>query len=314
MMSKAEGADTTPDVEHDVPAPTLGDVLRSARRHMEADRITVSAGAFAYRWFLSIFPTIIALLGIASLVGMPRSFAISLIHGAERALPAGAAHVFATAINQATRRTSRNLLATLIALLIALWSAVAGMVIVEQGLGAAFGVAQDRAFLAKRRVGLALLCASVVLGGGASALVVFGSSIGGIIRNGAPVSGAAFQSAWDVIRWVVALALVYLLLMTLYHFAPNRTNPRWRWTSIGAVVATTLWALVSLGFSLYTSNFSSYNNTYGAFAGVAILIFWLYLTGLAILIGGEIDAAYERLSRGERGDTAPAHRPDGMRP
>ena len=263
---------------------------------MERDRITVSAGAFAYRWFLSIFPAIIALLGFASLVGMPSSLAVNLIHGAERALPSGAAQVFATAINQATNRTSANLVATLVALLIALWSAVAGMVIVEQGLGAAFGVARDRNFLAKRGTGLALLLAAVVLGGGASALIVFGASIGNAIGHHAPVSGTTFQAAWGVVRWVVALALVNYLLTTIYYFAPNRKAPRWQWTSVGAIVATALWAIVSYGFSLYTSNFSSYNNTYGAFAGVAILIFWLYLTGLAVLVGGEIEAARERLA------------------
>ena len=105
----------------------------------------------------------------------------------------------------------------------------------------------------------------------------------------------AFEAAWDILRWIVALILVNLLFSMLYHFAPNRKSPPWRWTSVGAVVATILWAVVSYGFSLYTTDFSSYGKTYGAFAGVAILVFWLYLTGLAILVGGEINAARERL-------------------
>jgi membrane protein len=66
---------------------------------------------------------------------------------------------------------------------------------------------------------------------------------------------------------------------------------------VGAVIATVVWAVVSLAFSFYTSDLSSYSKTYGAFAGVAILIFWLYLTGLAILVGGEVNAALERLEK-----------------
>jgi membrane protein len=86
-----------------------------------------------------------------------------------------------------------------------------------------------------------------------------------------------------------------LLMSLLYYAAPNRPRSRWRWTSPGASFATILWAIVSLGFSFYTSKFGSYGSTYGAFAGVAILIFWLYLTGFAILIGGEVNAAIERI-------------------
>ncbi len=283
------------ELKDEVRGPGWREVLASAMRHMRVDRVTVAAGAFAFRWFLAIFPTILALLGVASLLSMPRSFAIELIHGVERALPSGAAQVFTDAIKQATLRTSRHLTATIVASLVALWSAVSGMVIVEQGLGIAYGVPHDRSFLAKRRVGLLLLIGGIILGGGASALSVFGSSIGDSIRHLAPISGVAFEAAWDILRWIVALILVNLLFSMLYHFAPNRKSPPWRWTSVGAVVATILWAVVSYGFSLYTTDFSSYGKTYGAFAGVAILVFWLYLTGLAILVGGEINAARERL-------------------
>jgi membrane protein len=109
-----------------------------------------------------------------------------------------------------------------------------------------------------------------------------------------PVGGGVFAVGWTALRWVIALGLINVLLSLVYSLAPHRARPRWRWTSTGTVVATALWALVSLGFSLYTSTVGSYGRTYGVFAGVAILIFWLYLTGVAILLGGEIDAAIER--------------------
>jgi membrane protein len=271
-------------------------VAKSTVENMSADRVNVAAGAFAYRWFLSIFPLIIALLGIASLVTMPRAVVVDLINGVTKTLPSGAAHVFNDAISHATRRSAADLGATVLALVVALWSAVSGMVIVEEGLDMAYGLPADRSFLAKRVVAIQLLCGGIVLGGSASALTVFGTPLGNAIRGAVPIGGDVFTVTWWIVRWVVALALINLLFSLLYYLAPNHPRPTWRWTSPGAIIATLLWALVSFGFSLYTTNFSSYDRTYGAFAGVAILIFWLYLTGVAIFVGGEVNAAVERLS------------------
>jgi membrane protein len=274
----------------------LKDVAKSALERMKDDRVNVAAGAFAYRWFLSIFPTIIALLGVATLVTLPSSVVVRLIHGVTEALPASAASVFTKAIVHSTLRVKGDLVATILASVVALWSAVSGMVVVEVGVGMAYGLTAERSFLAKRFVALQLLLVGIVLGGAASALTVFGPQLGDNARHLVPISGVAFGFGWTALRWVAALALINLLFTFIYYLAPDRERPRWRWTSVGALLATLVWALVSLGFSLYTSDFPSYDRTYGAFAGVAILIFWLYLTGLAILVGGEVNAAVERLA------------------
>ncbi|NNN01790.1 MAG: YihY/virulence factor BrkB family protein [Acidimicrobiaceae bacterium] len=269
-------------------------ILRSTMRRVSNDRVNVAAGAFAYRWFLSFFPTVIALLGISTLVTLPQHLVVNLIHGVTRALPSGAAQVFTVAIDNATKRTGADLATTLVASVVALWSATAGMVILEEGLDMAYGIEADRTFLEQRLVALPLLLGGAILGGAASALTVFGPQLGTLIKESVPFGGAAFAAGWTLLRWLFALASMNLLFTLLYYLAPNRPRQRWRWTSAGALIATVIWALVSLGFSLYTSNFGSYGATYGAFAGVAILIFWLYLTGLAILVGGEVNAAIER--------------------
>jgi membrane protein len=203
--------------------------------------------------------------------------------------------VFTKAITHSTKRIRGDVVATILASLVAVWSAVSGMVIVESGLGMAYGLPRDRSFLQKRYIAFQLLVGGIILGGAASALTVFGAQLGDLVKDVVPISGVAFGFGWTVLRWIIALGLINLLFTLLYYLAPNRPRTKWRWTSIGSLLATAVWALVSLGFSLYTSDFSSYERTYGAFAGVAILIFWLYLTGLAILVGGEINAAVERL-------------------
>jgi membrane protein len=284
------------EIENEARAKNWNAVVRTTVTHAKSNRVNLAAGAFAYRWFLAIFPIIIALLGIAALVTVPSNVVISLINGVTKSLPSGAAQVFTTAITHAAHHTGADLFATVAACVIALWSATSGMVIVEEGLDMAFDLPLDRSFLHKRAVALPLLLGATVLGGAASALVIFGPQLDNVIKDSAPLGGAAFGAVWTILRFVIALALMNLLMSLLYYLAPNRPRARWRWASPGALFATILWALVSLGFSLYTSSFNSYDRTYGAFASVAILIFWLYLTGLAIVVGGEVDAAIERLA------------------
>jgi membrane protein len=268
--------------------------VRSTLAHMKSNRVNIAAGAFAYRWFLAIFPIIIALLGITTLITMSRGVVLNLLHGVTKSLPSGAAQVFTGAISHATQRSNADLVTTIVACVVALWSATSGMVIVEEGLDMAYDLPRDRSFLAKRLVALPLLLGAIVLGSAASALIIFGPQLGTAIEHTVPIGGTAFSAVWTVLRFLIALGLMNLLMSFLYYVAPNRARARWRWFSPGALIATILWALVSWGFSIYTSSFGSYGNTYGAFAGVAILIFWLYLTGLAILVGGELNAAIER--------------------
>jgi membrane protein len=254
----------------------------------------MSAGSLAYHWFLAIFPAIIAILGVLSLVRIDAHGVASLTHAIEKALPSGVSGVFRGAVTAATTKESGSVSAVVIGLVVAIWSASGGMSALQQALDVAYDVPVDRKFLARRVHAIPLVVATLVLGGAGAALAVLGAPIGAGIEGHVPIHGTTFLVMWTILRWGFTFVAISGLFSIFYYAGPNRQTPRIEWVSVGGLLATVAFLLASLAFSFYVTRFGSYGKTYGAFAGVAILIFWLYLTGLAVLAGGELNAEVER--------------------
>ncbi len=271
--------------------------LKRAGKKFSTDRCTMAAGSLAYHWFFALFPALVALLGVVNLLHLEVNQVNTLLHGLDKALPAGASSVFDDAVKSATSRSAKGSLTTLIiGVVVALWAASGGMVALETALDIAYEVPHSATFVKKRIKAFILILCTVVLGGLASVLIVEGAPLGNAIEAHMPVHGLAFTVVWDIVRWVVTVILVTLLFSCYHYFGPNREMPKWQWVSPGGLVGTVIFLAASLGFSFYISSFgqSSYAMTYGALAGVVILIFWMYLAGVAILLGAEINAETER--------------------
>lgn len=276
---------------------------RRAVQRAKGDRISTIAGSVAYHALLALFPLVIALLGLASLTHLGGSQLENLVKGIGKALPQGASSVLTSAVKSAKHRTAGSLGVTVGATAIALWSASGGLSTIETSLDVAYGVPEERKFLGKRIRALLLLFFTVVLGGVASVLIVFAKPLGHAIEQHFFVTGTVFAVAWTVARWVIGVLAIVILFSLMYRYGPNREPPRWKWISVGGIVATVIWLAASFGFSFYVSELGSYGKTYGALAGVVVLMFWFYLTAIALLFGGQLNAELEREAVRRRGET-----------
>jgi len=217
------------------------------------------------------------------------------------ALPTQARELLTEQLRSLTSTSESALgIGVVISVALALWSASAGMVGMQMGLDVAYDVKDDRKFVKKRLVAFELLLAMLVLGGLATALIVFGAPLGDALRDNLPF-GSAFVVLWTVLRWVLGLSALVGLFATIYYLSPNRDTPNWVWVSPGGILAAAIWLVASLGFSFYVNSFGKYADTYGPLAGVIVLLLWLYLTGLAVVLGGELNAELERQSAARKG-------------
>src|SRR5215210_3321206 len=277
-------------------APDWKESLKRAVKEFKADRGTLIAAGMGFYWFLAVFPALIAAVGVIGLLHLSDSLVANIQDAIRTTLPGNAADILANAVKDAGAKSrGSSVVATVIGLAIALWSASSGMVALQAGMDVAYDVEDERKLVKKRGLALLLIAAAGVLGGVASALIVFGKPLGQGL--GIPDS-TPFVVLWTVVRWVLGLGTLSVLFALFYYFGPNREKPHWAWSSPGGIVATVIWLLASLAFSFYVSSFSSYNETYGSFSGVVVLLLWLYLSAIAIVVGAELNAELER--QGER--------------
>lgn len=256
--------------------------LQSAR-----DRITTGAASLAFHAFLCLLPVLIASVAALDLVGLSAHALHSLVHATGVLLPTQMATVIDKELLRPPSRRV-NIVEVAAGLVIALWSSLEAMAALQVALDVAYEVPRDRGLVGRRLVALPLVLVTLVLGGVASVLLVLGTEIDELVPSG-------FRPVLLGARYAGSLVLVVLLLSAFYSIGPARAQLEWEWISPGAVLAAGGWLLVALGFSFYLDHFGRESRTYGALAGVAVTLLWLYLTATLVLYGAEVNRELERI-------------------
>ncbi len=287
-----------PDSAAKVDSPTDLDrrswwyVARKTAREFSADQCTDVAAALTYYAVLAVFPAAIALTSLLGLVGQgPES--VRQVLGVLRDIgAAGVADTLEPTLMQLSASQSAGL-ALVLGLVGALWSASGYVGAFGRAMNRVYEVGEGRPVWKLRPAMLALTAVLVVL----VALALLGLVLSGPVADSVGDAlgiGSTALTVFSIAKWPVILGVVVLVVALLYYATPNVKQPRFRWVSVGAVLAIVTWAVASAAFGFYVANFSSYDKTYGALAGVVVFLLWLWLTNLALLFGAELDAELER--------------------
>ena len=259
------------------------ELLKKIFQEAQKDRLTAEAAKAAYYFFLSFFPTILALFALTGILGGDAAFTW-IMDQLYAALPGEAASYLSRFVLEVTGQDRPGLLS--LALLLTLWAASNVFVAIAEGLNVVYDIEEGRSWWKRRVIALAALLASLILLSAATAALVAGPELISLLRL-APV--------WHVLRWPLAFVLLTAMMWLIYYLLPNREQGRaWRPNLIGALVGSSVWVLGTLGFRLYVANFADYSRTYGFVGGIVVLLLWLYLTAVAILLGGEVAATLEQ--------------------
>ncbi|HEV7876137.1 MAG TPA: YihY/virulence factor BrkB family protein [Nocardioides sp.] len=267
-------------------------VVRKTMREFSKDQCTDLAAALTYYSVLALFPAVIALTSILGLVGQSDKAVEEVLKIVED-LGGGS---LVTSIEPTLQDISSSQSAGLgfvLGLLGALWSASGYVGAFGRAMNRMYEVGEGRPIWKLRPVNLLLTAVLVVLTAIALAMLVLTGGVAEAVGKALGL-GSTVVLVWNIVKWPLLLAIVIVIVALLYYATPNVKQPKFRWVSVGAVVAIVVWIVASAAFGFYVSNFSSYDKTYGALAGVIAFLLWLWLTNLALLFGGELDAELER--------------------
>lgn len=254
-------------------------------REIQDDRVFDGAAVLAYFFVLAVFPAMIFVLSLLPSLPIPhlQEAILDLLH---QVLPQQSANFFEATVRYVTSEASGGLLT--FGLLFTLWSASTGTYAIMDQLDVVYDVKDQRPFWKARGTALLLMVFFVVLAIGSLSLVIFG----GVVQ-----SWMASLIGWShpllaffaTLRWIIIAAALLLALAVTYRFGPD-VNLEFRFISPGNVVAATLIALISIGLRFYVSKSANYSATYGNLAAMILLMLWMYMAGIALLVGCEINA------------------------
>ena len=266
-----------------------GSVLPGTYRRIGDDRLLATAAGVVFYGLLALFPAVTALVSCYGLLADPSTIASNL-RSLALMLPEGSFAVVQDQVARVLAKGSASLgLTFIIGLLIALWSANAGVKAIFDALNVAYEERETRSFL--RLNLLSLFFTTAALG---AVLVMVGAVIAVPLALDRLGLGKQAELIISLGRWPLLALLLLVALAVLYRFGPSRASPRWEWLSVGAVCAAVLWLIGSSLLSWYLSNFGNYTATYGSLGAAIGLMMWMWMSATIILCGAELNSEIER--------------------
>lgn len=269
-------------------------LARGAWSEAQEDQIPLIAAGVAFYSFLALFPALVAGLLLYGLVRSPAEIQAQAADWT-KTLPNDAASLITTQLDKLASTDHQSLgIGLVVALALALWSAAGGVGNVITAVNIAYDEVDERGFLRRKALALVLTFGAIVFVAVVLGLVAVAPAVLDHVVGTGPT-----RWGLELGRWALLLLAMEAMLSVLYKVAPDRNTARFHWFTPGAVAATLVWLVASVGFSIYVDNFGSYAKTYGALAGVVVLLLWLWMTMLVVLLGAELNSEVEQRTPAE---------------
>ena len=283
--------------------PGLGDLSRKdwiaifkrAAKESLDDNLPMIASALAYSSFFAIPSVLLVAVGLFTLVAGPDTIT-ELIDRFSTFMPADAAQLLGDSLQRLEDKPSTGILLTVVGFVLAVWSTTGAMTTYMAALNTAYDRRDTRGFVKKRVVALVMagtMGAAVLL---VAVLLILGPYVERWVGDVLGIQGVT-SWLWWIVQWPVLAAGLLVAFALLLYFAPDVDHRRWEFITPGSVIALVVWLVASGAFAVYTGLFSSYNKTWGSLSAVIVMLTWLWLTALALLFGGEVNAEAERSRR-----------------
>ena len=274
------------------------DLAKRVWQEINHDDLINRAYELAYNFLFAVFPMLlflIALFGVFAALGTKlRTDLFTYMQGV---LPTAAFQLVSKTVNEIARNTGGGKLT--VGLLLALYSGSAGMTQLISTLNIAYEVRERRSWIKVHLVSIVLTLAISILVVAALLLVLAGGLVAHYLGGVLGLS-SLFVIGWKILQWVLALGFILLAFALIYYFGPDLKERHWYWVTPGSVAGVAVWLIASGTLRVYLHFFNAYSKTYGSLGAVIILLLWFYVTGLAFLIGGEVNSSIEHAAA-ERG-------------
>jgi len=294
-----------PDSLAEIEKPSWKYVFRKTIREFTADQATDLAAALTYYGVLAVFPALLAFVSILGLFGDANQTTDTLLDLVGGLVPSTTLEAVREPIETITSAPAAGL-ALVIGIGGALWGASGYVGAFARAMNRIYGIQEGRPVWKLRPITLAVTVLAIIAAVTAALLLVVS---GPIAENVAGIFGVGEVGLviWNIVRWPILAFLAVLIVAVLYYATPNVQQPKFRWMSLGALLALVVWVIASVGFAFYAANFASYDETYGSIGGVIVFLLWVWISNVALLFGAELDAELERGRELQAGIPAEEH-------